>query len=248
MPPSVTPDDARTEGAPPGAVPAVVLFSGGLDSTTTARIAQREGFLVHAITFRYGQRHDVEIAAARHLSQAMRFATHRVFDLDPAAFHGSSLTDRSLAIPKGRAESEIAGSGIPSTYVPARNTIFLSFALACCEVLGAENIFIGVNALDYSGYPDCRPEFLAAFERLAQLATRTGVEEGRRIRVRAPLLELSKAQIVRRAVELGVDIAKTWSCYDPNPDGLACGCCDSCLLRKKGFLEAGVGDPTPYVR
>jgi 7-cyano-7-deazaguanine synthase len=231
--------------------PAVVLLSGGLDSTTTLAIARAEGFACHALAFRYGQRHVVELLHARDVARALGAASFRIADVDLRAFGGSALT-ADIDVPKAREASEI-GAGIPITYVPARNTIFLAFALGLAEVLEARDIFIGANALDYSGYPDCRPAFLEAFERTANLATRMGVEatsDVDRIRVRAPLLSMTKADIVRRGVDLGVDYRRTWSCYDPHGDGpqaRACGRCDSCLLRKKGFREAGVADPTPYV-
>ena len=235
----------------PSGTSAVILFSGGLDSTTLAAIAHSRGHRLHALTFRYGQRHAREVEAARELARRIRFATHQVIDLPIAAYGGSALTDARAEIPKDRDPEEIGGGAIPPTYVPARNTIFLAHALAWCEVLGAEEIYIGVNALDYSGYPDCRPEFLQAFERLAALATRAGVEEGRKIRIQAPLIDKTKAEIIRWGVDLGVDYALTWSCYDPVPgtstsSPLPCGRCDSCLLRKKGFQEASVADPTPY--
>jgi 7-cyano-7-deazaguanine synthase len=223
---------------------AVVLLSGGLDSATTLAIAAREGFETHALTFRYGQRHDREIEAARRVAAALGVARHVVAEIDLRLFGGSALTG-DLAIPKDRSEREMA-SGIPVTYVPARNTIFLSFALAWAEVLGAADIFLGVNALDYSGYPDCRPEYLQAYQRMADLATKAGVEGRQRLAIHAPLLTLSKAQIIRRGIELGVDFRLTWSCYDPAPSGEACGRCDSCRLRLKGFAEAGAQDPIRY--
>jgi len=225
---------------------AVILFSGGLDSTTLAAIALARGYRLHGLTFRYGQRHAREVEAAVALARKIGLGSHRVIEIDLAAVGGSALTDPRSIVPKGRDAAAMAGGPIPPTYVPARNTIFLSYALAWCEVLGADDIFIGVNALDYSGYPDCRPEYLRAFEALARLATRAGVEEGRAIRVQAPLVGKTKAEIIRWGTELGVDYASTWSCYDPAPGGRACGQCDSCLLRKKGFREAGVADPTPY--
>ena len=225
---------------------AVILFSGGLDSTTAAAVAISQGFALHGLTFRYGQRHEREIEAARGLASRLTFRSHRIIDLDLRAVGGSALTDRAIDVPAGRGPEEISRGGIPVTYVPARNTIFLSYALAFAEVLGAESIFIGVNALDYSGYPDCRPEFLRAFEKVARLGTRAGVEGGRRIRIRAPLIDMTKAEIIRRGTDLGVDYAATWSCYDPTAEGLPCGRCESCLLRKKGFLEAGLPDPTRY--
>jgi 7-cyano-7-deazaguanine synthase len=223
---------------------AVVLLSGGLDSATALAMAKRDGFEPYALTFRYGQRHAVEIDAARRIASALGAARHVVAEIDLRAFGGSALTD-DIPVPKGRNAGEMA-ENIPITYVPARNTIFLSFALAWAEVLGSDDVFIGVNALDYSGYPDCRPEFIEAFQRMADLATRAGVEGGRRLRIHAPLIDMTKSQIIRAGVELGVDYAPTLSCYDPAPGGAACGNCDSCLLRKKGFAEAGIPDPTRY--
>jgi len=220
---------------------AVVLVSGGLDSTTTLAIAQDQGFDPAAITFRYGQRHAVEIDAARHVANALGVTRHVFVDIDLRLFGGSALTS-DLAVPKHDTAEEI-GDDIPVTYVPARNTIFLSFALAYAESLAAADIFIGVNALDYSGYPDCRPEYIAAFERMAGLATRIGVT-GRPPRIHAPLIHMTKAEIIRRGVELGVDYSLTLSCYDPTVEGAACGHCDACLLRRRGFEEAGVPDPT----
>ncbi len=223
---------------------AVVLLSGGMDSTTTLVIAQRQGFEVYALTFRYGQRHACEIAAAQCIAQALQVAGHEIIELDLRRFGGSALTDH-LAIPKDRTPEEMA-RGIPITYVPARNTVFLSCALAWAEVLGAADIFIGVNALDYSGYPDCRPEYIAAFQRLADLATKAGVEGRQRLRIHTPLIALSKKEIIQTGLSLGVDFAITSSCYDPSPAGDACGRCDACLLRLKGFAEAGVHDPVRY--
>jgi 7-cyano-7-deazaguanine synthase len=222
---------------------AVVLLSGGMDSTTTAAIAQREGFDVHALSVRYGQRHAVELEAARRVAGRLGIRHHVVIDLDLRAFGGSALT-ADLAVPKDTPLAEIGGR-IPATYVPARNTIFLSLALAWAETLGARDIFFGANALDYSGYPDCRPEYLEAFARMADLATRAGVE-GARLTIHTPLLHLTKAQIVARGVELGLDYGITSTCYDPTPDGAACGRCEACLLRLKGFEEAGVQDPARY--
>lgn len=222
---------------------AVVLLSGGMDSSTTAAIAKREGFEVHALSFRYGQRHAVELDAARRVAAALGVARHVVLDIDLRAFGGSALTG-DLAVPKDTPIERI-GEAIPVTYVPARNTIFLSFALAWAEVLGARDIFIGANALDYSGYPDCRPEFIAAFERMANLGTRAGVE-GADIRVHTPLIALSKREIVLKGTELGVDFSLSSTCYDPAPDGAACGRCEACLLRLRGFREAGMGDPGRY--
>ena len=224
--------------------PAVVLLSGGLDSATVAAMARRDGFDVHALSFRYGQRHAVELDAAARVAGAVGACEHTIIDIDLGAFGGSALTDESLAVPKGRDESAM-GEDIPITYVPARNTIFLSFALAYAEVRSANDIFIGVNALDYSGYPDCRPEYIAAFEAMAQLATRASVE-GAPLRIHTPLVALTKAGIVRLGVDLGVDFALTLSCYDPDVAGAACGSCDACVLRRRGFAEAGVVDPTRY--
>ncbi|MFQ5705255.1 MAG: 7-cyano-7-deazaguanine synthase QueC [Gemmatimonadales bacterium] len=223
---------------------AVVLLSGGLDSTTTLAVAKSEGFALYALTFRYGQRHAVEIDAARRIAQRSGVVQHRVTQIDLREFGGSALTGEGT-VPKGRS-LEAIGDGIPSTYVPARNTIFLSFALAWGEVLGACDIFIGVNALDYSGYPDCRPEYIAAYQRMADLATKAGVEGRQNLTIHTPLIELSKREIIRRGLELGVDYALTISCYDPSSDGVACGECDACLLRLKGFAEAGAVDPAPY--
>lgn len=228
----------------PDAPRAVLLLSGGLDSTTLLALARRDGFAVHALTFRYGQRHSAEIAAAQRVAAEYGVAEHVVADIDLRLFGGSALTS-NVDVPKDRDPDEMS-HGIPVTYVPARNTIFLSFALAWAEVLEAGDIFIGVNALDYSGYPDCRPEFIAAFERMANLATRAGVEGTRPVTVRTPLMTLSKREIIALGTSLGVDYASTTSCYDPAPDGRACGHCDACLLRRRGFAEAGVPDPTPY--
>jgi len=224
--------------------PAVVLLSGGLDSTTMLAIARRE-FTVHALSFHYGQRHDHEVDAARRIATAMGVASHVVTEIDLRAFGGSALT-ANIDVPKDRSVKAMSES-IPLTYVPARNTIFLSFALAFAEVLDAQEIFIGVNAVDYSGYPDCRPEFIAAYERMANLATRGGVNGTNPVRIRAPLLHLSKADIIRLGVSLGVDYTMTTSCYDPAEDGRACGRCDACQLRRKGFSDAAVTDPTRYV-
>jgi 7-cyano-7-deazaguanine synthase len=224
---------------------AVVLLSGGLDSATALAIAQREGFEACAISFRYGQRHAVEIDAARRVAARAGVAQHIIVDFDLRLIGGSALT-ADLEVPKGRPLAEM-GQGIPITYVPARNTIFLSFALGWAEVLDAHDIFLGVNALDYSGYPDCRPEYIAAYEQMANLATKAGVEGQQRLKIHAPLIQLSKAQIIRRGLELGVDYGLTITCYDPAPDGAACGQCDACRLRLKGFAEAGVTDPAKYV-
>lgn len=224
---------------------AVVLLSGGLDSTTTLAIAKSRNFEVYALTFRYGQRHEVEIDAARRIADAFGVKRHAIAEIDLRMFGGSALTDE-IEVPKGRDAADI-GSGIPVTYVPARNTIFLSFALAWAEVLGADDVFIGVNALDYSGYPDCRPEFIRAFEQMANLATKAGVEDGRRLTIHTPLLELTKAQIIAQGLELSVDYGLTTSCYDPDPSGKSCGSCDACLLRRKGFAEQGLTDPAHYI-
>jgi 7-cyano-7-deazaguanine synthase len=223
---------------------AVLLLSGGVDSTTTAAIALHEGFDVHALSVRYGQRHAVELEAARRVAERLGIRQHVIVDLDLRAFGGSALT-ADVPLPKDTPLAEI-GARIPSTYVPARNTIFLSLALAWAETLGARDIFFGANALDYSGYPDCRPEYLEAYARMADLATRAGVEEGARLRIHAPLLRLTKAEIVARGVALGLDYGMTSSCYDPAADGAACGRCESCILRLKGFAEAGLPDPARY--
>jgi 7-cyano-7-deazaguanine synthase len=223
---------------------AVVLSSGGLDSTTVMALARAEGYALYSLSFHYGQRHALELEAAQRVAQALGAEAHRIITIDLGGIGGSALTG-SMEIPKGR-EASALSEGIPVTYVPARNTIFLSCALAWAEVLEAEDIFIGVNALDYSGYPDCRPEYLEAFERLANLATKAGVEGTMHFRIRAPLIGLTKAEIIRKGISLGVDYGLTRSCYDPAPDGRACGQCDSCLLRKKGFREATLPDPTPY--
>jgi 7-cyano-7-deazaguanine synthase len=223
--------------------PAVVLLSGGLDSATVAAMAVHEGFDVHALSFRYGQRHAVELDAAAKVAAHLGVAEHRVVEIDLRAFGGSALTD-DIAVPKNREVDALAD--IPVTYVPARNTIFLSFALAFAEVIGSSDVFIGVNALDYSGYPDCRPEFITAFEVMARLATKAGVDGTQHLRIHAPLVEMTKADIIQTGVALGVDFAMTLSCYDPSPDGAACGSCDSCQLRARGFAEAGVSDPTRY--
>jgi 7-cyano-7-deazaguanine synthase len=226
--------------------PAIVLSSGGLDSTTCLAIAKHDGFSpLYSLSFDYGQRHRHELDAARRVAKAMGVAEHRVISIDLRQFGHSALT-ADIAVPKDRDEKSMGGD-IPITYVPARNTIFLSYALAWAEVLNVLHVFIGVNAIDYSGYPDCRPAFIAAFETLANLATRMTVESrDRRFKVHTPLIELTKAQIIRRGVELGVDYSLTHSCYDPDPAGRACGRCDSCLLRKRGFAEAQVPDPTIY--
>jgi 7-cyano-7-deazaguanine synthase len=223
---------------------AVVLLSGGVDSTTTLAIARRQGCETYALTFRYGQRHTREIEAAARVARSLGVTRQVVLDIDLRSFGGSALTD-DIEVPKGRDLSDIARD-IPVTYVPARNTIFLSFALAFAETLGAQDIFIGVNALDYSGYPDCRPEYIAAFEQLANLATKAGVE-GKPFRIHAPLIAMTKGEIIRTGLSLGVDYSLTTTCYDPSPEGKACGRCDACLLRLQGFREAGVGDPVPYI-
>jgi len=223
---------------------AVVLLSGGLDSTTALAIAAAEGYEIYAMSFQYGQRHALEIESARKVARAASVAKHLVVDFDMRSIGGSALTDQ-IDVPKDRLDNEPA-AGIPVTYVPARNTIFLSFALAWAETLGAEDIFIGVNALDYSGYPDCRPEYIEAFERMANLATKAGVQGSLRLKIHAPLIEMTKAQIIETGLDLGVDYSLTHSCYDPTREGLACGRCDSCLLRLKGFAEAGARDPLPY--
>jgi 7-cyano-7-deazaguanine synthase len=223
---------------------AVCLLSGGLDSTTALAWARGEGYECYALTFDYGQRHRIELEAAKRVAAALGAKEHLILTLDLRKIGGSALTD-DIAVPKGRSEPEI-GAGIPVTYVPARNTIFLSYALALAEVRDTENIVIGVTEIDSSGYPDCRPEYIRAFEQLANLATKAGVEGTSRFRIRTPLIHLSKAEIVRKAVELGVDLSLTWSCYEPTPDGCACGACDACLLRLKGFREAGVADPLKY--
>ncbi len=223
---------------------AVVLLSGGIDSSTAIAIARAEGFETFALTVRYGQRHAQELAAAEAIARWAGAAGRLLIDVDLRGIGGSALT-ADLAVPKGRAAAEMS-EGIPVTYVPARNTLFLSLALGWAEVLGAEDIFLGVNALDYSGYPDCRPEFVEAFERLANLATRAGVEGKARFRIHTPLIRMTKAEIVRRGTDLGVPFSLTHSCYDPAPEGAACGACDSCQLRRKGFVEAGIPDPTRY--
>jgi 7-cyano-7-deazaguanine synthase len=224
---------------------AVVLLSGGLDSTTTLAIAIAEGHEAYALSFDYGQRHQIEIEAARRVANSLGSKEHRVAKIDLRIFGGSALTE-DVDVPKQRSETEIA-HGIPVTYVPARNTIFLAYALAWAEIISASDIFLGVNAIDYSGYPDCRPEFIEAFKTLANLATKAGLE-GRRFQIHTPLIKLTKAEIIHKAVELGVDLSLTHSCYDPSPEGLACGECDSCLLRLKGFREAGIEDPIRYIR
>jgi 7-cyano-7-deazaguanine synthase len=224
---------------------AVVLLSGGLDSATTLAIARASGFDVHALTFRYGQRHCLEIEAARRVAKACAVRQHFVAEIDLQLFGGSALTG-NIPVPKGRGAEEI-GHGIPLTYVPARNTIFLSFALAWAEVLRSQDIFIGVNALDYSGYPDCRPEYIESFQRMANLATKAGVEGRQHLTIHTPLIAMSKPAIIQRGTELGVDFSLTWSCYDPSSTGESCGQCDACLLRLKGFAENHLRDPVRYV-
>ena len=225
-----------TKGAP-----AVVLLSGGVDSSTVVAIAKGDGLVPYAISFKYGQRHLIEIECARAVAKALGVAQHTIVEFDLRAFGGSALTS-DIEVPKNRPLAEMS-HGIPVTYVPARNTIFLSFALAWAEVLGSNDIFIGVNALDYSGYPDCRPEYIEAFERMAALATKAGVEGRQKLKIHTPLIRMTKAEIIRAGLELGVDYGSTSSCYDPSPAGKPCGKCDSCLLRAKGFAEAGVDDP-----
>jgi 7-cyano-7-deazaguanine synthase len=223
--------------------PAVILLSGGIDSTITLAIALAEGYDAYALSFDYGQRHKIETQAARRVANSLGAKEHRVATIDLRVFGGSALTDH-IDVPKKRSETEIA-HGIPVTYVPARNTIFLAYALAWAEVIHASDIFLGVNAIDYSGYPDCRLEFIEAFETLANVGTKAGVED-RRFQIHTPLIKFSKADIISKAVDLGVDLSLTHSCYDPSPEGFACGECDSCLLRLKGFREAGMKDPVRY--
>ena len=223
---------------------AVVLVSGGLDSATVLAVARRDGFVPCALSFRYGQRHAVELAAAAEVCRHAGVTRHQVLDLDLRVIGGSALTS-DAPVPKHERVEDLP-PGIPTTYVPARNTIFLSYALAFAEVVGAADIFLGVNALDYSGYPDCRPEYIAAFEQMANLATKAGVEGRGRLRIHTPLIQLSKREIIALGRSLGVDYGLTRSCYDPRPDGAACGHCDSCLLRRKGFAENGLADPAPY--
>ena len=225
---------------------ALVLLSGGLDSTTVMAIARSKGYEIYGLSFRYGQRHALELEAAKRVAEALGAKEHLIMDIDLAKIGGSALTG-DIAVPKGRNEGEMKRE-IPVTYVPARNTIFLSHALAWAEVLGASDIFIGVNAVDYSGYPDCRPEYIEAFERMANLATKVGVEGKTRLKIRTPLMHMNKAEIIRKGVELGVDYGMTHSCYDPSPGGGACGQCDSCVFRKKGFREAGITDPVTLSR
>lgn len=223
---------------------AVILSSGGLDSTTVLAIAKSQGYELYSLSFSYGQRHDIELQAAEKVAASMGVKRHLVSRVDLKPIGGSALTDK-IAVPKDRGESHMAET-IPVTYVPARNTIFLSYALAWAEVLGVWDIFIGVNAIDYSGYPDCRPEYIQAFEAMANLATRTAVEGKGRFRIRTPLIDMTKAQIIKAGTALGVDYGMTHSCYDPSPQGLACGSCDSCILRRNGFAAAGIPDPTRY--
>ena len=223
---------------------AVVLLSGGLDSTTILAIARDEGYDTYAMSFRYGQRHTVELQCAKNIGKVLGVTQHTIVDMDLRAFGASALT-ADIEVPKGRSDAEM-GNSIPITYVPARNTIFLSYALAWAEVLGADTIFIGANAIDYSGYPDCRPEYIEAYQAMANLATQVGVEGKTQLRIRAPLIDKTKAEIIQIGAALGVDYSLTLSCYDPDSKGRACGGCDSCLLRKRGFKEAGIPDPTCY--
>ena len=225
---------------------AVVLLSGGLDSSTTLAIALAEGFTPYALSFRYGQRHAAELAAAKRVADSLGAAEHQIISVDLSAFGGSALT-ADIPVPKKRSEDEMAGE-IPVTYVPARNTVFLSFALAWAEVLGASDIFIGVNAVDYSGYPDCRPKYIQAFTSMAQLATKAGVEGKQSLQIHTPLISMSKREIIQRGLELGVDFSQTVTCYGPTADGSACGECDACILRLRGFAANGLTDPAPYVR
>ena len=223
----------------------VVLLSGGLDSTTTLAIAHNEGYDTYAMSFRYGQRHAVELQCEKNIAKELGVKQHIVVDIDLRTFGASALT-ADIAVPKNRSDTEME-DGIPITYVPARNTIFLSYALAYAEVLGADTIFIGVNAMDYSGYPDCRPEYIDAYQTMANLATQAGVEGKTKLKIRAPLIDKTKAEIIQIGASLGVDFSLTLSCYDPDADGKACGGCDSCLLRRRGFKEAGIPDPTHYI-
>ena len=224
---------------------AIVLSSGGIDYTTAMAMAISEGYEIYSLSFFYGQRHSLELDAATKIAAMLGAKKHLVINIDLRAFGGSALTD-DIEVPKGRDETDMQ-RGIPVTYVPARNTIFLSYALAWAEILCVSDIFIGVNAVDYSGYPDCRPEYIAAFQNMANLATKAAVERETRVKIRTPLIAMSKADIIKRGIELGLDYGITHSCYDPSPDGKACGRCDSCLLRKRGFREAGIPDPTIYV-
>ena len=225
---------------------AVVLSSGGIDSTTVMAIAKQEGFEIYGLSFFYEQRHSVEIEAARKVADVMGVKKHLIIDIDLKKIGGSALTDNNLNVPKHRNIQRMPDE-IPVTYVPARNTIFLSYALAWSEVLQSSDIFIGVNAIDYSGYPDCRPEYIEAFERMANLATKAGVEGKTKLKIRTPLIHMTKAEIIKKGVDLGVDFSLTHSCYDPSSDGLACGECDSCIIRKQGFKEAGIIDPTQNI-
>ncbi len=224
---------------------AVLLLSGGLDSATCGALARAEGFALYALSFRYGQRHAAELNAAARVAEALGVVEHRIIDIDLAAFGGSALTDPAIRVPKGRSAAEMA-SGIPVTYVPARNTVFLAYALALAEVRGIGDIFIGVNAVDFSGYPDCRPDFIGAFETTANLATRLGREQPGRIHIHTPLIAMTKAEIIRTGSRLGIDYALTVSCYEADEQGRACGACDACILRREGFRAAGVPDPTRY--
>jgi len=224
---------------------AVVLLSGGLDSTTVLAFAQSKGFEVYALSFHYGQRHNYELEIAKKIAQHFKIADHKIAEIDLRAFGGSALT-AEIDVPKGRTEAEMDGE-IPITYVPARNTIFLSFALAYAEVIQAKDIFIGVNAVDYSGYPDCRPEYIAAYERMANLATKAGVEDDNQLTIHTPLIDLKKSEIIQMGLSLGVDYSVTSTCYDPNEKGEACGVCDSCVLRIKGFTALGLKDPAAYI-
>jgi 7-cyano-7-deazaguanine synthase len=223
---------------------AVVLLSGGIDSATTLAIAKNKGFYIYALSFRYGQRHAVELEAARLIAKKSKVSKHLILDIDLGKIGGSALTS-DMKVPKNRSEKELK-KDIPATYVPARNTIFLSYALAWAEVIGANDIFIGVNVLDYSGYPDCRPEYIDAYEKMANLATKAGVEGEKKLKIHTPLIKMSKAQIIKKGVELAVNYSLTHSCYDPSDSGEACGECDSCLLRLKGFTDAGLKDPVKY--
>jgi len=226
------------------AIKTVILLSGGIDSATAAAIAKQAGFELHALSFNYGQRHERELESAKRVAAFLQASSHRVMHFDLRAIGGSALTDQ-IEVPKGRGDAEIA-QGIPITYVPARNTIFLSFALAFAERIGSQDIFFGANQLDYSGYPDCREEYIRAFERMADLATKAGVEGKSRLKIHTPLLHMTKAEIIKTGLKLGLDYSLTWSCYDPHSDGRACGRCDSCRLRLKGFKEAGAIDPILY--
>ena len=226
---------------------AIILLSGGLDSTTILAYAKNEGFNVHAISFHYGQRHQFELEASKKVANYHGVASHKIVHIDLRVFGGSALTDE-IAVPKGRSPEEMDADGIPITYVPARNTIFLSYALAFAEVKKAKDIFIGVNAVDYSGYPDCRPAYIAAYEKMANLATKDGIEGTQKITIHTPLIDLKKSEIIQLGLDLGVDYSMTSTCYDPDAQGLSCGLCDSCKLRIKGFRELGMKDPVPYQR